>query len=127
VNAEQAPKAVTWEPTRHSSGEGRRRWDSGWPPSWRPARSPTAWSAPAATAGFGTRDDRILALRSTAYDAGSMAATLTPKGRTMLNQPLQLVVRDSALVDLALNALDGDGDNRVGGDYVGRFGARPRA
>ena len=26
VNAEQAPKAVMWEPTRHSSGEGRRRW-----------------------------------------------------------------------------------------------------
>ena len=26
VNAEQAPKAVMWEPTRHTSGEGRRRW-----------------------------------------------------------------------------------------------------
>ena len=26
MNAEQAPKAVMWEPTRHSSGEGRRRW-----------------------------------------------------------------------------------------------------
>src|SRR5205823_12493994 len=29
VNAEQAPKAVMWEPTRHSSGEGRRRRVSG--------------------------------------------------------------------------------------------------
>jgi len=26
VNAEQAPKAVMWEPTRHRHGEGRRRW-----------------------------------------------------------------------------------------------------
>ncbi len=33
----------------------------------------------------------------------------------------------SAPVDLALNALDGDGDGRPGGDYVGRFGPRPRA
>jgi hypothetical protein len=29
VNAEQAPKAVMWEPTRHTSGEGRRRWAMG--------------------------------------------------------------------------------------------------
>ena len=29
VNAEQAPKAVMWEPTRPTSGEGRRRWVSG--------------------------------------------------------------------------------------------------
>ncbi len=67
---------------------------------------------------FGTRDDRTLALRSAAYDPASMTATLTPKGRTALNQPMQLVVRDAALVDMALIALDGDGD--------GRFGPRPR-
>ena len=29
VNAEQAPKAVMWEPTRPTYGEGRRRWVSG--------------------------------------------------------------------------------------------------
>jgi len=76
---------------------------------------------------FGTRDDRTLAFRSATYDPASMTATLTPKGRTALNQPLQSVVRGSALVDLALNALDGDGDGRPGGDFVGRFGTRPRA
>ncbi len=26
VNAEQAPKGLMWEPTRHINGEGRRRW-----------------------------------------------------------------------------------------------------
>jgi hypothetical protein len=49
VNAEQAPKAVMWEPTRHTSGEGRRRWviGSGWnrPPRERsdPAVPPGYW------------------------------------------------------------------------------------
>ena len=76
---------------------------------------------------FGTRDDRTLALRSAVYDPASMTVALTPKGRTALNQPMQLVARGSSLVDLALNSLDGDGDGRPGGDFVGRFGTRPRA
>ncbi len=76
---------------------------------------------------FGTRDDRTLALRSAAYDPASMTVTLTPKGRTALSQPMQVVVRGSALVDLALIALDGDGDGRPGGDFVGRLGPKPRA
>ena len=29
VNAEQASKAVMWEPTRRHNGEGRRRWGTG--------------------------------------------------------------------------------------------------
>jgi hypothetical protein len=29
VNAEQASKGMTWEPTRHLIGEGRRRWQTG--------------------------------------------------------------------------------------------------
>ena len=29
VNAEQASKGLTWEPTRHLYGEGRRRWRTG--------------------------------------------------------------------------------------------------
>src|SRR5215210_1240406 len=29
VNAEQASKELTWEPTRHEIGEGRRRWRTG--------------------------------------------------------------------------------------------------
>ncbi len=41
---------------------------------------------------------------------------------------LQLVVSGTgALVDLALNARDGDRDGRPGGDFVGHFGAKPRA
>src|SRR5215469_3512406 len=29
VNAEQAPKAMMWEPTRQHNGEGRRHWQNG--------------------------------------------------------------------------------------------------
>ena len=29
VNAEQAPKGLTWEPTRRRNGEGRRHWETG--------------------------------------------------------------------------------------------------
>src|SRR3954451_16723441 len=29
VNAEQAPKGLTWEPTRRENGEGRRHWGIG--------------------------------------------------------------------------------------------------
>src|SRR5512146_3443182 len=29
VNAEQAPKGLTWEPTRREIGEGRRHWGTG--------------------------------------------------------------------------------------------------
>ena len=29
VNAEQAPKAMMWEPTRRHNGEGRRHWVAG--------------------------------------------------------------------------------------------------
>ena len=29
VNAEQAPKGLTWEPTRRGNGEGRRHWGTG--------------------------------------------------------------------------------------------------
>jgi hypothetical protein len=29
MNAEQASKDLTWEPTRHIDGEGRRRWRTG--------------------------------------------------------------------------------------------------
>jgi hypothetical protein len=29
VNAEQAPKELMWEPTRHHNGEGRRHWQNG--------------------------------------------------------------------------------------------------
>src|SRR3954451_4299852 len=29
VNTEQASKVLTWEPTRHLYGEGRRRWRTG--------------------------------------------------------------------------------------------------
>ena len=54
--------------------------------------------------------------------------TLIPASRVQVNQPMQLVIRGSAGIhDLALNGLDGDGDGQPGGDFVGRFGPRPRA
>jgi hypothetical protein len=71
---------------------------------------------------FGTRDDRTLSLRSASYDPATLSVTLVPSGKLPKGKPLQLVVSSPALVDLALNALDGDSDGRPGGDYIGRLG-----
>jgi RHS repeat-associated protein len=76
---------------------------------------------------FGTKDDKVLALGTVVYDQAKRKAKLTPKGRVALNQPLELIVRGSgAITDLALNALDGNGDHKPGGDFIGRFGTKPR-
>jgi RHS repeat-associated protein len=76
---------------------------------------------------FGTKDDKVLALGTVVYDQAKRQAKLTPKGRVALNQPLELIVRGSgAITDLALNALDGNGDHKPGGDFIGRFGTKPQ-
>ncbi len=75
---------------------------------------------------FGTKDDQALALGKVGYDQAKRLATLTTRKSTALNQPLQLVIRGSALSDVAGNFLDGDKDGRPGGDYVARFGTKPK-
>jgi hypothetical protein len=76
---------------------------------------------------FGTRDDKILALGSVQYDPVKRFATIRPRKRIALNQPLQLVVRgDGAIRDLAFNALDGNADGQAGGHFARRFGSKPR-
>jgi hypothetical protein len=76
---------------------------------------------------FGTRDDRILVLGSVQYDQVKRFATIRPRKRIALNQPLQLVVRgDGAIQDLAFNALDGNADGQAGGHFAWRFGSKPR-
>ncbi|MFO0888264.1 MAG: SdrD B-like domain-containing protein [Isosphaeraceae bacterium] len=75
---------------------------------------------------FGTRDDKTLALGSAAYREATRTVTIEPRKKVAMNQPLQFVANGSgALVDLALNALDGDHDGRPGGDFTFRFGAKP--
>ena len=75
---------------------------------------------------FGTRDDRTMAFLSATYNPATMSVTLTTSGRLKLNQPQKLIVTSSAVVDLAHNALDGNGDGKPGDDYIGLFGPAPR-
>ena len=70
---------------------------------------------------FGTRDDRMIGLRSVAYDAVAKTVVLTPARRISLVERVRLTVngsRQTALTDLAGNRLDGNGDGRAGGDFV---------
>jgi hypothetical protein len=76
---------------------------------------------------FGTSDDRAMSFRSATYDPGTKSVTLVTSGRLNLKQPQQLTITSSAVVDLAHNALDGNGDGTPGGDYIGLFGPAPRA
>jgi hypothetical protein len=76
---------------------------------------------------FGTKDDKRLAIGKVVYNQVKRVATLTPKLSVALNQPLQLIVSGTgAVTDLALNALDGDKNGKPGGDFIVRFGAKPR-
>src|SRR5206468_5571755 len=73
-------------------------------------------------------DDRVLPLRSASYNPATHAVKLVPRGPVALNQPLRLVASGSgALSDLAHNALDGNRDGIAGGNYIGPFGAKPKA
>ncbi|MDG3004921.1 Ig-like domain repeat protein [Paludisphaera mucosa] len=70
---------------------------------------------------LGTRDDRPIPLRDAVYDAATRSVTLRPTERLYLYGRSLLAVRagvGAGVVDLAGNALDGDGDGRPGGDFV---------
>ena len=55
------------------------------------------------------------------------ALTLVPAVRTKFRQPLLLIIGSApAVVDQALNALDGDFNGQAGGDFRTSFGRQPR-
>jgi hypothetical protein len=90
---------------------------------------------------FGTRDDRIIPIRSARYDAASQAVRLRPIRRLPLRRTYRLTVVGTppgGLTDTGGIFLDGAGTGRPGSDYVGavnrkslvlpkRHPARPQA
>jgi len=76
---------------------------------------------------LGTRDDRILPLRSASLDADSATVTLVPRRSLDTNQLFQLTAsRNDALTDRSSNRLDGDTDGQPGGSYRATFGRGTR-
>jgi hypothetical protein len=70
---------------------------------------------------FGTSDDKVIRLRSAAYDAGTETITLSARGgKLSLLKPLRLIVRGSAggVTDLTGRPIDGDRDGLPGGDSL---------
>ena len=59
---------------------------------------------------FGTRDDRVYALKSAVYDEALRTVTLTPRARLPLNGRYRVVVRGSQPLSATGQALDGDAD-----------------
>lgn len=76
---------------------------------------------------FGTRDDRLVALRSASYDAAGRTVVLVPRGARLGAYPLQLTVTAS-VTDARGYAVDGDGNGLPGGDSttILRRGGLPR-
>jgi hypothetical protein len=74
---------------------------------------------------FGTRDDRVLALRSAVYDPAANTVTLTPVKRLKTNQAFRITVQD-AVTDVDGNLLDGDANGQAGGDFIANGGAWTR-
>jgi hypothetical protein len=69
---------------------------------------------------FGTKDDRVIRLRSVGYDAVTRTATLNCANRLALRARYQLIAKGSAggIRDTAGRLLDGNADGKSGGDYV---------
>ena len=69
---------------------------------------------------IGTRDDRVVKVRSAAYAASAQTVTLKPAHRLSFFRHYLVTVRATApggLTDAAGNLLDGNRDGRAGGDY----------
>ncbi len=72
---------------------------------------------------LGTRDDKVIRLRSATYDARTRRVTLTPRSRpTLGNNLFRLVVRN--LVDANRALFDGDRDGLAGGTLTAEFDRR---
>jgi hypothetical protein len=73
---------------------------------------------------FGTRDDRMIPIKSAVCDPGRHAITLTTAQRLSWTEPYEIWVNGSSptgVTDLAGNLLDGNSDGKPGGDYVAVF------
>lgn len=71
----------------------------------------------------GTRDDRVVTIRSVLYTPASHSVTITPTKALKLNQFFQITVDGTNRVtDVAGNHLDGDEDGTPGGNFVRTFG-----
>ena len=73
---------------------------------------------------FGTKDDKVIALRSATYNPITHKVTLVPRKKLAIATKYRLTVNGttaSGVEDLAGNLLDGDGDGRVSSNYVTIF------
>jgi hypothetical protein len=77
--------------------------------------------APGKDVQFGTRDDKVLALRSATYDASARTVTLTPAKQLKTNKPFQFTVRDTVRSATGV-PLDGDSNGTPGGAHIVRGG-----
>jgi hypothetical protein len=65
---------------------------------------------------FGTKDDKLIKLRSANFDATISQITLIPRGRLNVSQPLQLTI--TGLADSLGRLFDGDRNGQPGGTFV---------
>jgi hypothetical protein len=99
-----------------------------------PARAALVANYRLVTAGrdkkFGTKDDKIIVLRSATYNVATRSVTLLPRKKLAAAVKYRLTVNGtsaSGVEDRAGNLLDGDHDGRVSGNYVAIFKlARPK-
>ena len=76
---------------------------------------------------FGTRDDRVIPIRSVRYDATLHTVTLWPVRRLPLHRTFQLTIRGTpttGLKDTGGMFLDGAGTGQPGTNYVARIDAK---
>jgi hypothetical protein len=80
---------------------------------------------------FGTKDDKIIVLRSATYSVATHKVALLPRKKLAAAVKYRLTVNGtsaSGVEDRAGNLLDGDHDGCVSGNYVAIFKlARPKA
>ena len=73
---------------------------------------------------FGTKDDKVVALRSATYNPTTHTVTLVPRKKLAVATKYRLTVNGTSATgvdDLAGNLLDGNGDGRVSSNYVTIF------
>jgi uncharacterized repeat protein (TIGR01451 family) len=77
---------------------------------------------------FGTKDDKVVALRSATYNSTTHTVTLLPRKKLTVSVAYRLTVNGtsaSGVADRAGNLLDGDHDGRVSGNYVVAIKLKP--
>jgi hypothetical protein len=77
---------------------------------------------------FGTRDDKVVVLRSATYDPKAHTVTLVPQKKITAPGQYRLTVDGTSaggITDRVGNLLDGNGDGRVSGNLVATVNLRP--